>query len=189
VVVPRAALVGRDRNVDNSTLQLIPRRSEALRLLLRYLKLFEISPKLRDAVASHVHDLMALALIQHAPLGESKLGAVATARLNEARDHIAAHFLDPALSLTKVAENMRISPRYVQRLLEVSGTSFTEQVNELRLQRAYTLLTEARENKSRISDVALQAGFSDISHFNPLFHSRFGDTPKGVRARARMRST
>jgi hypothetical protein len=33
-------------------------------------------------------------------------------------------------------------------------------VNELRLQRAYTLLTEARENKSRVSDVALQAGFS-----------------------------
>ena len=59
--------------------------------------------------------------------------------------------------------------------------SFTEQVNELRLQRAYTLLTEARENKSRISDVALQAGFSDISHFNRLFRSRFGDTPKGVR--------
>jgi hypothetical protein len=27
---------------------------------------------------------------------------------------IAAHFLDPALSLTKVAKNMRISPRCVQ---------------------------------------------------------------------------
>ena len=85
----------RCRNVDNSTLQLIPRGCEALRLLLRYLKLFETSPKLRDAVADHVHDLMALALTQHAPLGESKLGAVATARLNEALDHIAAHFPDP----------------------------------------------------------------------------------------------
>jgi AraC-like DNA-binding protein len=163
-------------------LQLIPRGTEALRLLLRYLKLFETSPKLRDAVAGHVHDLMALALTQHAPLGESKLGAVATARLNEALDQIAAHFLDPALSLMKVAGNMRISPRYVQRLLETSGTSFTEQVNELRLQRAYTLLTEARENKSRISDIALQVGFSDISNFNRLFRSRFGATPSDVRA-------
>jgi AraC-like DNA-binding protein len=35
----------------------------------------------------------------------------------------------------------------------------------------------------------LQAGFSDISHFNRLFRSRFGDTPKGVRAQARMGST
>ena len=69
---------------------------------------------------------MTLALTQHTHLGESTLGAVATVRLNEALDHIAAHFLDPALSLTKVAENMRIAPRYVQRLLEMSGTSFAE---------------------------------------------------------------
>ena len=40
----------------------------------------------------------------------------------------------------------------------------------------------ARESKSRISDIALQAGFSGISHFNRLFRSRFGDAPKGVRA-------
>jgi transcriptional regulator GlxA family with amidase domain len=41
----------------------------------------------------------------------------------------------------------------------------------------------------RICDIALQAGFSDISHFNRLFRSRFGDMPKGVRAHARMGST
>ena len=70
----------------------------------------------------------------------------------------------------------------MQRLLKMSGPSFTERVTELRLQRAHTLLTEARESKSRISDIALQAGFSDISRFNRLFRSRFGDTPKGVRA-------
>jgi hypothetical protein len=29
------------------------------------------------------------------------------------------------------------------------------------------------------------AGFSDISHFNRPFRSRFGDTPKGVRAQSR----
>jgi hypothetical protein len=122
VVVPRAALVGRDRNVDNSTLQLIPRGSEALRLLLRYLKLFETSPKLRDAVAGHVHDLMALALTQHAPLGESKLGAVATARLNEALDHIAAHFLDPALRTCASRPAMcRMAKRTMRPRREATG--------------------------------------------------------------------
>jgi AraC-like DNA-binding protein len=52
----------------------------------------------------------------------------------------------------------------------------------MRLQRAFALLTEADGNY-RISDIALQVGFSDISHFNRLFRSRFGDTPSGVRAR------
>ena len=54
----------------------------------------------------------------------------------------------------------------------------------MRLQRAFTLLTEARDNKRQISDIAFEAGFTDISHFNRLFRSRFGDAPRGVRGQA-----
>ena len=125
---------------------------------------------------------MALALSKHAPFGESNLTAVAAARLNVALDYIATHFADPELSLTKVAGCLRISPRYLQRLLESSGTSFMARVTELRLKRALTVLTAQGESKIRISDVALQAGFSDISHFNRLFRSHFGATPSDVRA-------
>jgi Helix-turn-helix domain len=53
-----------------------------------------------------------------------------------------------------------ISPRYLQRLFEKSGTSFTAHTNELRLQRAFTLLTGARDDERRICDIALQTGFS-----------------------------
>jgi len=103
-----------------------------------------------------------------------------------ALDHITSSFQDPELSLETVARDLRISPRYLQRLLETSGTSFTARVNELRLQRAFTLLTETRDGELRISDIALQVGFSDISHFNRLFRSRFGDTPRGVRGQRRQ---
>ena len=77
---------------------------------------------------------------------------------------------------------MRISTRYLQRLLKTSGTSFTAHVTELRLQHAVMLLTAQDSSDVRICDVALRAGFSDISYFNRLFRSRFGETPKGVRA-------
>ena len=59
---------------------------------------------------------------------------------------------------------------------------------EVRLKHAFALLTAQAKSDVRICDVALQAGFSDISHFNRLFRARFGDTPKGVRARARKGS-
>ena len=59
-------------------------------------------------------------------------------------------------------------------------TSFTEHVNELRLKRAFMLLKAEREGHACISDIGLQAGFSDISHFNWVFRARFGDTPSGV---------
>ena len=45
-------------------------------------------------------------------------------------------------------------------------------LNELRLQRAFKLLTEPHGSAPRISDIALEVGFSDISHFNRLFRAR-----------------
>ncbi|MGH6902403.1 MAG: helix-turn-helix domain-containing protein [Geminicoccaceae bacterium] len=66
------------------------------------------------------------------------------------------------------------------RLLETAETSFTARVTELRLQRAFALLSETPTRW--ISDIALEASLSDISHFNRLFRARFGDTPSALRA-------
>ena len=104
-------------------------------------------------------------------------------------DYLASHFLDPELSLSMVAQSLQISPRDVQRLLEASRTSFTAHVTELRLKHAFMLLTAHDKSDVRICDIALRAGFSDISHFNRVFRSHFGDTPKGVRAPACIGST
>jgi AraC-like DNA-binding protein len=111
------------------------------------------------------------------------LSAGAAAHLAAILDHIATHYDEPGLSVAAAAEAQGISPRYLQRLVQSTGMTFTEHVNELRLQWAFALLTEAHDNERRISDIALDAGFSDISHFNRLFRSRFGDTPSRVRAR------
>jgi AraC-like DNA-binding protein len=186
LVLPRDALASRVKDIDSVTMRLIPRHSEALRLLVSYLRLVLekavlATPELREAVATHVQDLAALSLGEHPPVGESSASAVVVARRATALDHITSSFQDAELTLATVARDLRISPRYLQRLLETSGTSFTAVVNELRLQRAFTLLTEVGGGERRISDVALQVGFSDISHFNRLFRSRFGDTPRSVR--------
>jgi AraC-like DNA-binding protein len=52
-------------------------------------------------------------------------------------------------------------------------------VTELRLQQALKLLAES---ELRITDFAMEAGFSDVSYFNRLFRSRFGGTPRDMRA-------
>jgi len=129
----------------------------------------------------HIHDLAALAIDERAPLGESSASAVVAARHSAVLDHIATHFQNSELSLEMVARCQGISPRYLQRLMASSGTSFTERVNELRLQRAFELLTASQTRAQRICDVALEVGFSDVSHFNRLFRARFGDSPRGVR--------
>ncbi len=187
VFVPRAALASRLRDVDDNSLRLIRHDTEALRLLVSYVRtvrdtLALMTPEIRRLVMSHIYDLVAMALRSPPATSERGVSAVAAAHLVAMTEYIAAHFQEPELSVAAVANHQGISPRYVQRLLETSGSSFTERVSELRLQRAFELLTNGHDSKRRISDIAFDAGFSDISHFNRLFRRRFGDTPSGVRA-------
>ena len=192
VLIPHAELATRVARFNEAIARRIPRQSDVLQLLrgyIRALKNGRFVSEGRLTLREHIVDLAALAITPHEALGESNLSAVVSARLGVVFDHIASHFSDPELSLSKVAQSLQISTRYLQRLLKTSGTSFTAHVTELRLKHALMLLTAQDLSDVRICDIALRAGFSDISHFNRLFRSRFGDTPKGVRAHTSMDST
>jgi AraC-like DNA-binding protein len=188
MLFPRAPLAARVNNIDDKSMRLLPHGIQSLQLLISYMnalhdKLTLDTPKLRRTVVSHIHDLAALVLGPQRAFGEDGLTAVAAARLHTAFRHIAESFHEPDLTVAAIACRQQVSPRYFQRLMEATGIPFTARVNELRLARAFALLTEAHE--CRISDVALQSGFSDISHFNRLFRARFGDTPSGARAKSK----
>ena len=188
VMIAPAEWDARSARPGDAIMRRLSRRSEALQLLRGYIRSLERnrlngSAQAREIVRRHVIDLVALATTPHRAIGESSASPVVAARLAAALDQIATCFQDPELSLAVVARSLRISPRYLQRLLEISGICFTARVNELRLQRAFALLCEP--GPRRISDIALNAGFSDLSHFNRLFRARFGDTPRGVRAEGR----
>ena len=164
-------------------------RSEAMQLLRGYLRSLErrgLAAFGNDPtiVRRHIIDLIVLAATARNPIGESSVSAIVAMRLAVALNYITSHFSDPELSLTKAARSLCISPRYLQRLLESSGKSFTAHVTELRLKQAFMLLSAQGRSKVRISDIALQSGFSDISYFNRVFRSRFGETPSGARAHA-----
>jgi AraC-like DNA-binding protein len=187
MLIPPAEWEARGARPEDGLMQRLWGKSDAMQLLRGYIRCLERSGLTafgndHTIARRHIIDLMVLAATPNQSVGESNLSAVAAAHLH------ASHFSDPELSLSKVAQTMRISTRYLQRLLKTSGTSFTAHVTELRLKHAFMLLTAQDLSDVRICDVALQAGFSDISHFNRLFRSRFGDTPKGVRAHARTGS-
>jgi AraC-like DNA-binding protein len=190
VLVSSAEWAKRGCCADNALMQQIGSNSGVLKLLRGYIGSLEnsalaTSVEGREIVSRHILDLVAIAATPHRSNGGSSLSAVAAARTHTIFDHLASHFSDPELSLSKVAQSLQISPRYLQRLLETSGTSFNAHVTELRLKHAFMLLTVQDLSDIRVCEVALRAGFSDISHFNRLFRSRFGDTPKGVRKHAR----
>jgi AraC-like DNA-binding protein len=165
-------------------MNVINRNSQTLTLLLGYIRAlaktgFPFAAQARDLVGRHLTDLAILAATEP-PLGESQIDCVVAAHRVAVLDYIASHFCDPSLSGSSLAEKLGISHRYLQRLLETTGKTFTEHVNELRLDRAFSLLVTMDANK-RVSDIALDVGYSDLTTFYTHFKSRFGDTPKLAR--------
>ena len=161
----------------------VRRNSESLKLLIGYARVLarakmSASAQTHAAVHRHLIDLTVLAATEPS-LGESEARSVVAARRAAVLDRIASHFNDPGLSGAGLAQSLGISQRYLQWLLQETGKSFTEHVNELRLVRAFALLAAA-DGSQRVSDIAFEVGFSDLAHFYRLFKSRFGDTPKGA---------
>jgi len=66
-------------------------------------------------------------------------------------------------------------------LFESEGTTFTEYVLAQRLAHAHRMLTDPRRAVDKISTIASDAGFNDLSYFNRTFRRRFGATPSDVR--------
>ena len=164
----------------------------ALRLLVTYLDLLEEAgtfalPELRRQVVVHIHDLIALAIGAMrgaAEIARNRGGRAA--RLRTIKEDIANCLDQPDLSVATIAARHRIKPRWVQRLFEGEETTFTEYVLAQRLVRAHRLLTDPRHASQKISTIALDAGFGDLSYFNRAFRRHYGVAPSGLRASARL---
>lgn len=103
------------------------------------------------------------------------------ARVQEILEQIRTGYADPNISPGRIARKLRLSPRYLQQLLQETGSTFNERVLELRLQRARQMLVRRGNEHRKIIDIAYACGFSEISYFNRCFRRRFGDTPSGYR--------
>src|SRR5262245_41555462 len=107
------------------------------------------------------------------------------ARLRAVKDDIAAMLDQEGLSLATLAARYRCTPRSIQRLFEAEGTTFSEYLLMQRLDRARRLLTDPRNADQKISSVAFDAGFGDLSYFHRSFRRNYGESPAEVREAAR----
>lgn len=89
--------------------------------------------------------------------------------------YIRGHFQDPALTTDAVCREMKISEKYlIQFLKEQTGKTFSKYVEELRVERAKTLLRETDYNNEQIAQMA---GFGSLNSFYRVFHKRMGVSP------------
>lgn len=94
---------------------------------------------------------------------------------------IRTRLADPLLDVATIASCIGVSVRAVQFAFARTATTPTAFLRERRLERAAMLLAQG----SRVTDAALNAGFTDLSSFGRAFREHHGVTPKAWRAGAR----
>jgi AraC-like DNA-binding protein len=90
------------------------------------------------------------------------------------------------LRIDTIAGRHRLQPRYIQRLFEHDGTTFSEFLLGQRLSRAYRMLRDARWHHWTIAAIAAACGFNDQSYFNRRFRRFYGTSPSEVREISRQ---
>jgi AraC-like DNA-binding protein len=177
-------------DLDAVLVRPIPANSAALRLLVNYANVLQdkdtlATPQVRSVVATHLHDLAALAIGATGEAAEVASGrGVRAARLRAIKTAVVENLANRQLSIDTVAARHGVTPRYVSRLFESAATTFSEFVLTQRLNRAHRMLIAPAFFGRTVSSIAFEAGFGDISYFNRTFRRRYGETPSDVRAKA-----
>lgn len=189
---PRPQLAPRLPGAPDCFLRRIPRGTQALSLLTDYVEIARdeqriTARELQDLMVTHVYDLVAIALGATRDATEvAQSRGVRAARLHAVKLDIARNLDRPELSVAMLAYRHRCTPRSLQRLFETDGTTLTAYVLAQRLARAHRMLADPRRDGEKISSVAYDCGFGDVSYFNRVFRRYYGTAPSDVRACARQ---
>jgi AraC-like DNA-binding protein/ligand-binding sensor protein len=106
--------------------------------------------------------------------------------IRRARAYILANQGDP-IDLTKVSQAMHVSAFYFcKRFKQSTGLTFTDYLGRVRVEKAKNLLLNPH---LRISEIAYDAGFQSLAHFNRTFHKVVGQSPTKYRESKSARQT
>lgn len=192
LAMARSSIAALVPNFTETVGRSIPQDNPALRLLNRYLDAVEDATAfeghaIAQTVSSHILDLAALALGARGDVAaQAQFRGVRAARLDAIRADIRNQLGYGDLSVSDIASRHGISSRYIRKLFEEQGTSFSVFLLEERLEKARRMLGDRRYAHLNIARVAHEAGFNDISYFNRTFRRRFLATPSDIREIARM---
>jgi AraC-like DNA-binding protein len=144
-----------------------------------------LGPEHLARYAAHVQELALLALSADGSRSGAEGQGLRHARLTAMMRDIDRNLTTARLSIAWAAGRHGISERYVRALFAEAATTFSDHVAARRLALAHRLLADPAHGMRSISDVALSAGFGDISWFNARFRRTYGMTPREARAAAR----
>jgi AraC-like DNA-binding protein len=191
IKLPRAVLPDVFGRGGPPLMRAISAQTPALRLLSIVARGLVTDEATYDAPMSNLAEQQLRELLAHVFAPDADLAraqparGVQTARLQAIMADVRANLGRGDLSVSALAAHHRLPVRYVQRLFEMEGTTFTDFVLSERLACAHRLLGNPRGAHLKISAIAGESGFGNLSYFNQTFRRRYGVSPSELRAARR----
>lgn len=88
---------------------------------------------------------------------------------------------DPTLSVDRLAAEVAVSVRHLQRIFRESGTTVTKEIRRQRTWAAHALLTQSKYDVLSIEQIAQRSGFTDAKDLRRALAQFFDLTPRQVR--------
>jgi AraC-like DNA-binding protein len=88
---------------------------------------------------------------------------------------------DGDLTLHQIAEQQHVSARYIQKLFQQAGLSFSQYLRRRRLEHCHADLASPAHRSLSVSDICFRWGFNDAAHFSRSFRADYGMTPRAFR--------
>jgi AraC-like DNA-binding protein len=142
-----------------------------------------VPPQFQGRVARNLIDALAtsFAMAFDEVIASSTLlnGLHARARL-----YIEENLQDPDLSPRRIAEKLRVSPRYLRLIFADGNETASAYVLRRRVEECARQMTDPASGALSITEIAFTWGFNSAPHFARSFRAHFGVTPRDYRRRA-----
>ncbi|MCA1325109.1 helix-turn-helix domain-containing protein [Herbaspirillum sp. alder98] len=177
--LPRKSLLSRCPEAEHMTAQLIDRHRPGV-MALRSMLEESANTEFSDADAAirysgAVLDVLALSLAPPA----ARASAVEKNDLyRKVLAYLQKNYTDPLLNLHVLAMAHHVSERTLTRAFAQHNQTPMDVLRRVRLQASHRALTEGRAGN--VTSAALDAGFSDLSHFSRVFRAAYGCTPQSL---------
>ena len=131
--------------------------------------------------SSAIHKVSELALLAVTAPADHLVESlsVAATHLANAKRVIRRRLTDPTLGPEDVAQECRLSLRYLHKLFQRNGRSLMEYLLAERLQHARQMLENAPA-RATVTDICFASGFSNASQFSTAFRRAFAVSPREV---------
>jgi AraC-like DNA-binding protein len=184
VVVPRENVTTQRMRLENSMLRKLSGRTGMGKLARQFIvSAFEeipaIAPGTEWEIAGAISNLLRLAMLEAS--GDETEVSLPHVWCDRIKAYIRSHLRDPELSIDQIALALNCTKRYVHKVFQHEGTSVSEFILRLRLERCREDLRSPARSADSITDIAYSWGFNNAAHFSKAFRDEFHASPSSVR--------